>query len=279
MNDVLLNRKKIIKFINTDEKKKHKNQGYTTEQIHKIIDVCDERTKAIILIFASTGIRLSALITLKIGDLKRIKLDDFELYEVTVYQGYRDEYTTFCTPECVNVIDSYLAYRKRCGEQLKDNAPLIREQFDATDPFRVKHPKHLSIITIAKILRLKIIQAGLREVIHVGNDEGSKYRKDVPLVHGFRKFFNTALMNADVNLTFKELLMGHSLKLDDVYYDKNNKKSQAKLLNEYCKAIDYLTISEENRLKIKVEQLTVEKSQMDELQAQIDRLRELIKIP
>jgi hypothetical protein len=60
MNDILLNRKKIIKFINTDERKKHKNTGYTSEQIHKLLDVCDERTKAIILIYASTGIRLAS---------------------------------------------------------------------------------------------------------------------------------------------------------------------------------------------------------------------------
>ena len=43
MNDVILNRKKIIEFIDTDERKKHKNTGYTTEQIHKLLDICDER--------------------------------------------------------------------------------------------------------------------------------------------------------------------------------------------------------------------------------------------
>jgi hypothetical protein len=37
----LLNRKKIIKFIDTDETKKHKNVGYTAEQIHKLLDICE----------------------------------------------------------------------------------------------------------------------------------------------------------------------------------------------------------------------------------------------
>jgi hypothetical protein len=32
--------------------------------------------------------------------------------------------------------------------------------------------------------------------------------------HSLRKFFNTALMNSDVAPSFKELLMGHSVKLD-----------------------------------------------------------------
>jgi integrase len=129
-------------------------------------------------------------------------------------------YITFCTPECYKVIDSYLEYRIRCGEQLKPDSPLIREEFDTNDPFRVKHPKHITLKTISKILRQKSIQSGIRAIDHVGKG-GSKMRKDIPLIHGFRKFFNTALLNADVNITFKELLMGHSIKLDDVYYDKN----------------------------------------------------------
>lgn len=45
--------------------------------------------------------------------------------------------------------------------------------------------------------------------------------------------------------SFKELLMGHSVKLDNVYYDKNNEKSQQKILLEYMKAVDALTINNE----------------------------------
>ena len=63
-------------------------------------------------------------------------------------------------------------------------------------------------------------------------------------------------MNADVHPSFKELLVGHSIKLDDVYYDKGSDKSRAKLLEEYSKAIDALTINEEHRLRKKVKELT-----------------------
>jgi integrase len=273
MNDIVLNKRKIIKFIDTDERKKNKNAAYTTEQIHKLLDVCDERTKAIILLYCSTGIRLAALSPLKIGDIRLIERS--QLYQITVYQGFREEYITYCTPECAKVIFSYLQYRERCGEQLKDDAPLIREQFNPNDSFRVKHPRHVSLKTISKTLRQKSIQAGLIKVDHIGNKRGSQMRKDIPLIHGFRKFFNTALMNADVNLSFKELLMGHSVKLDDVYYDINSKKSRNKLLEEYSKAIDYLTINEENRLKKKVEELTVRADKMQELKNQIDELKSL----
>src|SRR5215468_9352846 len=59
--------------------------------------------------------------------------------------------------------------------------------------------------------------------------------EDLQPDHSLRKFFNTALMNSDVAYTFKELLMGHSVKLDNVYYDKDSEKSQQKILLEYMK--------------------------------------------
>ncbi|MGA9153132.1 MAG: hypothetical protein WBZ36_21350 [Candidatus Nitrosopolaris sp.] len=45
-------------------------------------------------------------------------------------------------------------------------------------------------------------------------------------------------MNSDVTYSFKELMMG--VKLDDIYYDKDNEKSQQKILLEYMKTIDAL---------------------------------------
>ena len=103
------------------------------------------------------------------------------------------------------------------------------------------------------------------------NQSRGKTRKEIPLNHGFRKFFNTALMNADVHPSFKKLLMGHSVQLDEVYYDKGSDKSRAKLLEEYSKAIDALTINEENRLRKKVEELT---PKSDEIQAMRIELKE-----
>jgi hypothetical protein len=60
-------------------------------------------------------------------------------------------------------------------------------------------------------------------------------------------------MNSNVAYSFKELLMGHSIKLDDdVYYDKDSETSRQKIIVEYMKAVDALTINEEYRLKMKI---------------------------
>jgi integrase len=66
-----------------------------------------------------------------------------------------------------------------------------------------------------------LIKAGVRQRDHMTeNQTRGQARKEIPLNHGFRKFFNTALMNADIHPSFKKLLMGHSVQLDEVYYDK-----------------------------------------------------------
>jgi hypothetical protein len=101
-----------------------------------------------------------------------------------------------------------------------------------------------------------------------------QHRKQIPMAHGFRRFFNTALMNADVHPSFKKLLMGHSVQLDEVYYDKGSDKSRAKLLEEYSKAIDALTINEENRLRKKVEELTPKSDEIEAMKAELKERRE-----
>ena len=163
---------------------------------------------------------------------------------------------------------------------MKPNSPLIREQFDLQDSFKVMNgAKAIDIKTISKIVRQKVVQSEIREIQYVGTGEGNmgvagKVRKDVPLMHGFRKFFNTALMNADVHPSFKELLMGHSIKLDDVYYDKGSDKSRAKLLEEYSKAIDALTINEEHRLRKKVKELTPKSDEIQAMKAELKEFKE-----
>lgn len=64
------------------------------------------------------------------------------------------------------------------------------------------------------------------------------------------------------------MLLGHKIGLASAYY----KPTEDEILVEYMKAVDNLTINEENRLKRKVEKLEIEKNQFDKLAAQIRAL-------
>jgi len=109
-----------------------------------------------------------------------------------------------------------------------------------------------------------------------------KKRYEVMRCHGFRKFFNTICIESDMNIVSKELLMGHkqSLGLEKSYYRPTNDK----LLNEYLKVVDDLTINDENRLSKQVQELK-EKNQdsayvingkLQEKEDQIKKLEESV---
>ena len=115
LNDVPLSKKKIYRYLG-EEERPIDNRGYTTEEIAKMLDVCDERARAIILVLASTGIRIRAIIDLKLEDL--LIIPDYHLYHLRVYSNSNQRYLTFTTPEAAKAIDVYVKYRERYGEKL-----------------------------------------------------------------------------------------------------------------------------------------------------------------
>jgi len=88
--------------------------------------------------------------------------------------------------------------------------------------------------------------------------------------HGFRKWADTTMIRSAINVVDKETLLGHSTGLDDKYYRPTGEE----VLDEYQKAVDLLTINEENRLKIKVATLEERESEVQTLKAQMSLLQE-----
>jgi integrase len=242
-----------------------RDDAYSHEQINKVLSVCNLRSRTIVLIYCTTGIRLSALPPMKLRHIQKLG----DIYKFTVYEN-DEEYYTLCTPECTAAIDAYLEFRERYFEQLSPESPLIREEFDTVSLIR-KKPKHVTSHAIQWTIAQLLNKVGIREVDHV--EGGFRKRKKVKLIHGFRKFFKTQLLQSHVDTTIRKMLMGHDLKLDDAY----DRPSFDFIVSEYWKAVDNLTINPENKLRRKVEKLEVEKTQFDRLAAQIAALEAKIK--
>ena len=68
MNDIVINSRKINKFVG-EPTKLQEDRPYTREEIYQLLNVCDLRMKALVLLLASTGMRIGALPTLKVGDI------------------------------------------------------------------------------------------------------------------------------------------------------------------------------------------------------------------
>ncbi|HET6716513.1 MAG TPA: hypothetical protein VFG90_05240 [Nitrososphaeraceae archaeon] len=96
--------------------------------------------------------------------------------------------------------------------------------------------------------------------------------KEIAVFHGFRKFFTKQLVDSKLNPEIREMLLGHKIGLASAYY----KPTVQDMVKEYLKAVNLLTINEENRLKQKVEILEIEKSQLAILQADFEKLKQQV---
>jgi integrase len=264
MNDIYLNWKKINSFIGGDEQiKTVKDRPYTYEEIKRLLEKCAERERVVILLMASTGMREGAIHTLKIENLT--KIEKYNIYQITVYENTADAYITFCTPECAKAIDDYLEYRKRYGEKITKNAPLIREQFDKNDSFACATPRPISPQLIRYIIYKAIYDAGLRvKQIPLEGTKNRTHRHQVMQSHGLRKFFDTTATKAGLNPLYTEILMAHKIGLTGIYFRPTPTdllEGNDKMLG-YVSVIDALTINNEHRLRRQVESLTEKRNEI-----------------
>jgi integrase len=172
INDLQLNRRKLGKFLGEDVKRQ-KDRPYTLEEIHRMLDVADERGKAIILLLTSTGMRIRALGELRFRHLQ--KIEEYDLYKVTVYENTKEEYTCFTSPEAAAAINAYLQQRGRRGEKISYDkerkmwspavSPLFRREYNKEDPIKICYARPVTKSTFDYILQQ--IQELVSTLIHL----------------------------------------------------------------------------------------------------------------
>jgi integrase len=91
--------------------------------------------------------------------------------------------------------------------------------------------------------------------------------------HGLRKFFNTSVTEAGMSALYAEMLMGHK---DGLALRDYVKPTASRMLDEYMKVVDSITIDEKNRLRREVEILKIDKSKMEQVLERINLLENKI---
>lgn len=272
MNDVVLNKTKISKFMG-ENIKTIKDRGYTREEIKKILDACNLKYKLVVTLMASTGCRVGAISALKLRDLRDVKSEN--LHQVFFYSGTKDEYYSFTTPECSKYLNEYLEYRQRCGEKINLESPLIRNDFQQDDLLHAENPKPQTRYSVIFYIYHTLIKVGLRTPVKQNQNQNTNSKKrrrtEVSANHGFRKFVVTTMVNNNIKPEIREMLVGHSIGLTDLYY----KPTEKEMLAEFLKVVNELTINDENRLKLENEEL---KDKLEDKFKQFDlRLEEIQK--
>jgi len=217
------------------------------------------RDKAMILLMATSGISIGDLLALKLKDIEDLH-SDRDCYKLEFRRRKTKTKTiTFITREARDVLMDYLEERRKRGERVTLDSPIIA----TWDGKSLKD-------TQARMIFYRIFEkAGLQE--DIGKDaRGHNRKKYHP--HLLRKFFRTALRNAGIERIYVEAMMGHDLKSTfgvEMVYDKQADKPEV-LEEQYRKAIPQLTfLSELPYLE--------QKKREAELEERVRRLEKILK--
>jgi integrase len=260
MNDITLNWRKIGKLLPSTDLVAE-DEAYTREQIKKMLQFCDLRTRIIVLFLASSGMRLGGLAGLKHGDLKPIYDKDDQTrvtaVHVRVYNGTEDAHDTFVSPEAWQSYSEYLHVREMYGEKISKMSPVLLSRF-ARKTLVEGRAKAIDASTIQSLLAAIRAKAGINERSASYND-----RYTTKTVHAFRKFFNTTLKSIKnkegqslISFVNKERLLGHTLVDEHALEENYDRSDRVKdLLIDYLRALPVLTMSDEARLALQVKKL------------------------
>ncbi len=258
MNDLVMNKKKIKRFLPPDEST-HDDRLYTDDEMQRIITECSKREGVIILLMTSGGIRIGAINKLKVKDLELVKTPEgYQTFEITVDRDSKPEtYWTTCTFECFTAVGDYLLQRERDGEgPVKPTSPLIREHHDTRDVFRMTAPRKVADDSIRYTVRQVLKRSG----VYV-----NAVKKQMS--HSFRKNFKPVCEQSGMKSLYVEMLMGHREALVKSYM----RPKDMDVIQDYIThAADLLTVNPTQRLKQENAQLR--KNQTDYL-AELGDLR------
>ena len=82
INDIVLNTTKISKFI-PERRIGRKDRGYNHKEVYALLEISDERFRAIILLLASTGMRIGAIPYLRIRNLEKLDIQIYHFSNLT----------------------------------------------------------------------------------------------------------------------------------------------------------------------------------------------------
>lgn len=222
MNDVVLNWSKISRTL--PRQGKADDRAIEIEEIRKILNFASVRDRALVLLLASSGIRVGAVPDLRVKDLQPIEEDGNILAgKLVVYAKSPEEYYTFITPEAYEATREYLEFRRREGEEITKDSPLFVAAKGDTRALK-REATRMVLFTLLKTSGVRRGKNGKRHEFQTN--------------HGFRKFFKTRCEQI-MKPIHVEMLMGHSTGISRHYY----RPIEREVLEDYRRAIPLLTVS------------------------------------
>jgi hypothetical protein len=285
MNDVVISWKRIYATFpeignNSD------GRGWARDEIQEMLKFAGGTLdRVLVLIAASSGIRVGGF-DLNWEDIQPVYLVDgkltMEILEsetgkaqivcatLKIYKGSKEEYLAFITPEAYEALQKYQKdWIRQIGREPKPSDPVFKLEGSLL--------KKASISSIKKRIERMVGKAGLRAHLQSG-----KRRHDVPIMNGFRRFWNKVskeTLSKDsplASLIKKEFMMGHTglTKFDRNYY----KTHTLDFVEEYLAMVPDLTISNENRLRVENARLRKDQETIEDLRIDMNEMKSKMEL-
>lgn len=254
MNDVAIPWKRIYATFPEREAFLNFTRGWTKPEIQKMLQFTYlPSTRALVLVLASSGIRLGGL-DLNWQDVRpvfdvdgqlKLEVEEQEFGKsriacaiLTIYRGSQWEYPAFITPEAYGeLMECKREWIREVGREPRLEESVFKK--------RGRTSERLGIQASRSRIEDLIKRAQIRPEAN-----GHTRRYEVPTINGFRRFWNKTCKEAIPrdsplsSLIKKEFMMGHTglVKLDRNYFKTN----LLELAEEYVTVVPQLTIMEQH---------------------------------
>lgn len=236
---------------------RRREKPLTKEIIQRVLRNVSPKLQTVILVLASSGMRIGELVQLRLSDI------DFTTKPITIQiraetTKTRESRETFLTTEASDSLKDYLRRHFKWEEELPNSNLKNMFLFGRTcmasrkfDPEKINTDSHA-----ACNLLMKILSNALKKIpeLNENNENGRK----VVHFHALRKFFRTMVGNA-CGRDFAEALIGHRFYMDTYYQLPEEKKRQM-----YLDAEPYLTISDFKSVEKNIKKLSEKNTQLEE---------------
>jgi hypothetical protein len=264
MNNIILNWKIISKGIPPAPESSN-DRIPTLGEIIELLKYPDRRIKPIALTMISSGIRVGSWEWLKWKHIIPMFDQEGQLIaaKILVYDGEPEQYFSYITREAYFSLKEWMEFREKQGEKITGDSWLMRDIWNTGRV--ISNVKELNLKGTTGLISVpkKIDSNAVRQIftrawkIQNIREAHPKKRHEFKSTHCFRKYFETNALKSMKLLNVK-MLMGHDTGLEKSYYKPPDKD----LLDDYLRAVDFLTISNEPKIQSKIDELT---SKQDEI--------------
>ena len=212
-----------------------------TRELRLLLMNSDPRTRALISLLATSGLRIGEASTLRLGN---VDLDREKVTVMALKTKSRATRISFISTETARLLRDYL--RQRINH---------KDEWLFPDKYNPQKPAGRS--ALYQLIRRTLTRTGLRSKL----DPDSRMYELNP--HAFRKYFFTKLIGAGVDRGVAEYLMGHKFGLDSAYL----RMDEERLRREYMESVDdFQALTETKPDRKSQEEMTRLRQQIEQLQ-------------